>query len=74
MKKQKEINLVKGSIIFEEISNLKEVVNKGIVEKVNFCWKMKVVDGCKVKDNENMRKGKNMNDDLMILEKIYSKK
>lgn len=74
MKKQKETNPAKGSTILEKTSNSKEAVNKGTAEKVNFRWKMKAADGRKAKVNENTRKGKNTNDDLMTSEKTYSKK
>lgn len=74
MKKQKETNPAKGSNILEKTSNSKETVTEGTAEKVNFRKKMKAADGSKAKDKENTRKGKNTNNDLMISEKIYTKR
>ena len=74
MKKQKEPNPAKGSTVDEKSSNPKETVKKRKAKKANFRRKVKTAEGSKAKDKENERIGKNTNQDLKLLEKIYSKK
>lgn len=74
MKKQKETNPAKGSIVFEKTSNSQKTVKKGKAKKVNFHRKMKAAEGSKAKSKENTKKGKDTNNDLRLSDKIYRKK